>query len=261
MNLQRIHGMMLRHWFGTLRSFDRLTDAFFWTAVDLSLWGVTAGYVQSIAPQISNVAFMITASVVLWSITYRGQIDISFGMLDELWNRNLVNIFVTPLTFSEWTVSLLLLGMAKAVVSCIFGILFAILLYNFNIFALSWWLLPFFILLLLGGWWTGLLISALILRFSTKVQALAWTFVWVFAPFSAIYFPVASLPSWAQSFAAAIPHSYVFEEMRRLIEHGTVDTSRLLISLALNMLYLTLGLIFLYASFKRTLQRGLAKVY
>jgi len=32
----------------------------------------------------------------------------------------------------------------------------------------------------------------------TKVQALAWTLVWVLAPLSALYFPVSSLPAWAQ---------------------------------------------------------------
>src|SRR5699024_6002862 len=101
----------------------------------------------------------------------------------------------------------------------------------------------------------------LILRFTTKVQALAWTFVWILAPFSAVFFPVSALPSWGQAIAHTIPLTYVFEEMRRQLAGETVRLDRLMVSLALNIVYLAASLFILSRAMRRTFQHGLAKIY
>ena len=35
---------------------------------------------------------------------------------------------------------------------------------------------------------------------------LAWMIPYVFAPFSAVYYPLSALPHWAQVIAQALPH-------------------------------------------------------
>lgn len=260
MNRRRIQSMLIRQWYGTFRSLDRLTDAFYWITIDLLLWGITAQYVQTLAGEV-DVFVMITASVILWNVVYRSQADIGVSLLDELWNKNLINLFASPLTLHEWLASLLIFGVFKSLLALTFGSLVAFLLYHFMLFNLSWYLLPFIILLTMSGWWIGLVISGLILRYTTKIQALAWTFVWIMAPMSAIYFPVSALPPWVQSVVAAIPMSYVFEEMRRVLVEGRVEFSNLGIALVLNLLYLAAAYYFVRRSFARVLDRGLAKVY
>jgi len=261
MKLHRIYAIVLRFMYLFRHSLDRLSDAFYWPTLDLLLWGITSSYFRSYLPQTSQIVLIILGGILLWIIVWRGQYEITVGILEDLWNRNLVNIFVSPLKFSEWIVSLVTLGVIKAVMSFSFGLLVAFVLYKIKIFSYGFYLIPLSLLLIMTGWWMGFFIAGLILRYGTKIQALAWTAPWIIAPFSAIYYPVSSLPEWAQTIALLIPTSYVFEGAREVIEEGTLDPNKLYISFLLNAIYIVLSLIFLKNSFNKVLKIGLVKVY
>ncbi|MFN4895778.1 MAG: ABC transporter permease [Pseudomonadota bacterium] len=259
----RVWAVMVRNWYGTIRSFDRLTESFYWIAMDLVLWGITASYVQNqMATGGEAVFFTIIAGVIMWSAVHRAQGDIGMGLLDELWNKNMINLFATPLKFSEWILALLLFSLLKAIASVGFGCLVAWVLYNFSITAgLSWYLIPLFIVLVLNGWWVGLLIQAIIMRLTTKAQALSWTFVWVLAPFSVAYFPLTTLPPDLQKLAKLFPTSYVFEEMRGVLAGHPPQWSILVLALAITLFYICVSLYLVTRSFRSALNRGLAKMY
>jgi ABC-2 type transport system permease protein len=182
-------------------------------------------------------------------------------MLEELWNKNLVNIFAAPLKLGEWVISFMIMGVVKAAISLIFAAVLAFLLYKVKIFMYGFGLLPILMLLIISGWAVGFLIAGIVLRFGTKVQTLAWSLVYVFAPFSAIYYPISVLPEWAQAVSRIIPMSYIFEAARKVVATGRLDYSLLLPALLLNLLYLSLTLAFFRASFRSVLQKGLRSVY
>ena len=175
MKLHRIYAIILRQIFTLRHSFDRLTDAFYWPVLDLFLWGLTSSYFTSIAPGTSKIVMVLVGGIILWIIAYRAQYDISINILGEMWDRNLVNIFVSPLKFSEWISSLIIMGILKAIASILFASIFAFLLYKIAIVTYGFYLLPFIFLLLMTGWWVGFLVSSVTLRLGTKVQTLAWT--------------------------------------------------------------------------------------
>ncbi|OGK25383.1 hypothetical protein A3A46_00045 [Candidatus Roizmanbacteria bacterium RIFCSPLOWO2_01_FULL_37_13] len=163
--------------------------------------------------------------------------------------------------FSEWVVSFILVGVAKAFLSFTFAVFMAYLLYKIKVFTLGFYMIPFIISLLISGWWVGFFVAGIILRFGSKLQTLAWTFVWVLGPFSAIYYPVSILPNWAKLIASILPTSYIFEGMREVINKGNLDPFKLIISFALNVVYLVCSIIFLRKSFDKVLEKGLVKVY
>lgn len=261
MKLHRIYAIILRYMYSFRHSYDRLADTFYWPTLDLLLWGITSAYFRSYIPGTSQILLIILSAILLWIIVWRGQYEITIGVLEELWNRNLVNIFVAPLKFSEWIMALITLGVIKAIMSFSFGLVVAFLLYKIKVFAFGFYLIPFALLLILTGWWVGFFIAGLILRYGSKIQTLAWTALWIISPFSAIYYPVSSLPDWAQKISLLIPTSYVFEGAREVINKGTLDLNKLYISFLLNLIYLALSLIFLRKSFNKVLQMGLVKVY
>jgi len=260
---RRVNAMLVRHWYGTIRSFDRLTDSFYWITIDLILWGITAGYVQSqISSGDTQVFFVIISGVIMWSIVYRSQMDVGMGLLDELWNKNLINLFASPLRFNEWILSLLLFSFLKALVAVSFGSIVAWILYSMSITnGLGWYLVPLFLILVLNGWWIGLLIQSIIMRLTTKAQALAWTFVWILSPLSVIYFPLSAIPPFAQQLARGIPTSYVFEEMRNVLAGRPLSWVNLGIALSLSLVYLLIAFLMVQSSFRWILNKGLGKVY
>lgn len=260
MKIHRIYAIVLRYLFLFRRSFDRLTDAFYWPTIDLLVWGLTSTYLRSFASDSSAIMLIIVSGILLWLVTWRAQYEISVGLLEDLWNQNLINIFVSPLKFSEWIIAFLITGIIKAIVSVIFASGVAYVLYKVHIFSYGYYLLPFFLSLMLTGWAIGFFVSGLILRFGTRIQTLAWSFVALFSPFAAIYYPVSVLPDWAQKVASLIPISYIFEGSREIINTGSMDIYKLIISLILNVIYLVFSVWFISHSFKKVLDKGLVKV-
>lgn len=261
MKLHRIYAMSLRHFFVFRKNLDHLTGVFYWPAINLLLWGLTSSYFESQAAQSSGLVFAVISGIVFWLITDRGSFDITFSVLQELWDKNLINIFAAPLTFAEWVTSFFVITILKTIAGFLFAILLAYILYHAQIFSYGLLILPFGILLMMTGWWLGCLISGIILRYGTKVQALAWTIPAVLTPFSAIYYPLSALPSWAQHVSRLLPTSYIFEGMRQVIHTGAIDIEKLYISAILNIVYLIFSILFLRSSFHKILEKGLLKVY
>ncbi|CAN5133522.1 N/A [soil metagenome] len=253
--------MLLRHAYLLRRSYDRIFDSFYWIALDLMIWGITGLFLAKIAPDSHRIVYMIISGVILWNVTYRTQIDINVSLLEELWNKNLINIFVSPLSFKEWISSLVILGMIKATVTVVFGSLIAYFAYHVNMTIYGYHLITFIVLLMMSGWWIGFFISSLLLQYGTRIQTLGWSFVWLLGPFAAIYYPLNTLPVWAQQIAKVVPMSYVFEEARNLLFNGKINYQNLLISFVLNLLYIVIGIFMINRSFSKILQKGLVKVY
>lgn len=260
MKLHRIYAIVLRYLYLFRRSFDRLSDAFYWPTIDLLVWGLTSKYLTSLAPDSSPIILMIVSGILLWLITWRAQYEVAMNLLEDMWNKNLINIFVSPLKFSEWISSFLIVGIVKAIISVLFASGVAYLLYRVHIFSYGIYLVPFFASLMMTGWAIGFFVAGLILRYGTRIQTLGWSLIAVFSPFCAIYYPLSILPHWAQVVAQFIPLSYIFEGSRQLIATGQMDIEKLVASISLNLIYLTLSFIFLYKSFKKVLNKGLIKV-
>lgn len=260
MKAHRIYAIILRNVYFFRHSLDRWTDAFWWPTIDIVTWGLTSAYFQTHAHVFPPIVWYILSGIVLWIVVYRSQYEINVGFLDDIWNKNVINIFVSPLTFREWAFSFILIGIIKVSATFIFSAFLAFVLYKLNIFLYGFYLIPFLILLLLTGIWVSFFVSGLILRYGTRVQSLAWTLLVILLPFSAVYYPVAILPHWAQVIAEIVPTSYVFEGMREVLAHGVLDWSKLMISFILNCIYLIGMGIFLKRSFNSMLQKGLTKV-
>jgi len=253
----RIWGITLRYLYNFRHSIDRLSDAFYWPTVDLVLWGLTSQFFVSRFGNESSLLLALLAGIIFWIIVWRGQYKITVNFLEELWNRNLVNIFVSPLKFSEWVVSLLLIGVVKAGISFTFATFVAYLLYRSNVWLLGWYILPYSLILIMFGWAVGLLVTGIMIRYGTKIQTLAWTAIYLVAPFSAVYYPLATLPEWARTVSLWVPTSYVFEAVRGIVLTGDPTLEFFPRALALSTLYLVLSVVYMKVSYQAILRRGL----
>lgn len=259
MSLRRILGLLLRYAYHFRASWDRISDSFYWPVLDILVWGITSSYIVKIAPNAPQIILIIMSGLLLWLVLWRAQYEISINLLEEFWNRNLVNLFVSPLKFSEWVLTTMMLGFIKAAMSLPFAAFVAYILYKFNIFHYGLYFIPFIFSLLMTGWAVGFFVSGIILRYGTRIQTLAWTTLAVISPFSAIYYPISILPEWAQKISFIVPPAYIFEGARDVLFKGTMDFNKLFMSFILNIFYISLALIFLKKSFNKILDKGLVK--
>lgn len=258
MNFRIIGALVLRYLFLYTRSPMRLVELVFWPVVDLVVWGNVTVFIQ----RNTNVAFgneilFLLGAMILWDIMFRAQQGVAISFLEDVWTRNLLNVFVAPVRTTEYVSATFIVGMMRITVTAVVLSLISWFGYAFNVFQLEWWLIPFFANLMLFGWSLGMISTALILRWGQAAESLAWAIPFFFQPVVAVFYPVQDMPAWSQPIAWCFPPTYIFEGMRAVMKTGTMDWNYLWLSAGLNVLYLVLaGLLFLWI-LNLTRKRGL----
>ena len=102
----------------------------------------------------------------------------------------------------------------------------------------------------------GILVSSGLLRFGPSFENIAWSTMFLLAPFGCIYYPIETLPEIFQKIAYSLPLVYVFEEARNILINNSVNLENLYSALKLNVVYLTLAIILFYYSFSEARKKG-----
>lgn len=258
----RVWALVLRYIYLLKGSWPRILELAYWPSVQIVLWGFIAKYFVSGdgaggGSLVAEAAGALLAAVLLWDILFRGQLGYTISFLEELWSRNLGQLFVSPLRPYEMVLSLTTISLIRTLVGVGPAALLAIPLYGFSIFDLGLPLLVFFANLMVTGWALGLFVTAILLRVGLGAESVAWMALFLIAPFSAIYYPVSVLPEWLQPVAWMLPPAYVFEGMRAILFDNVFRGDLLLGAVLLNLVYLLLGGIAFIVSFRVARRTGL----
>lgn len=259
MSLKRAWGVFLRYFFIVTR-LDQIADLFYWPIIDIFLWGMTSVWMQKQEEGVPALALFVLTGLIFWQIVWRANYEVGVNLLQEFWNRNLVNLFSTPLKLREWILGATFLCFFKILVSLAFGALIVFLLYEMNVFMMGWAFLPFAALLTFSGWMIGFLAGSIVIYWGQRFQMLVWMMPYLFAPFSAVFYPVSVLPAWGQSIAWALPTTYIFEGMRKILTEGIFPTSYFFMSLTLNILYLVVAVGIFKYMFEKSRVKGLGRL-
>ena len=256
MNIQRIIAIIIRHLYLFQRSVPRIMDIFYWPIMELLVWGFLSSYLEKTNLGGFNVVSVLLGAMVFWDLLSQSQRAVSVAFLEDVWEKNLLNLFVTPLKVSEFLTATVFLGFIRVLlVSAVLGGL-SFFLYRFNIFIFGFYLIPFLANLLLFGSILGIFIMAIILRLGAQAQVLAFGFIFLIQPFAAVFYPVSALPPYLQLVSRLIPASYIFEGMRAVIRNGSFPLFPLVLAFALNLIYLALSVAFFSRSFTKAKKNG-----
>jgi len=219
---ERVLALLLRQLYLYRRSLIRALEIVYWPVMDLLVWGFVSLYVGRLRGGGAVAIAFLLGGMILWDLFYRAQQAISVSFLEDIWTRNLINVFVSPISTAEFVLAMLLLGVMKVVVTGLLLSGLAAALYAFNIFQHGLQLVPFVLNLLIAGWGIGIITTAMILRFGQGAETLAWAIPFLFQPFSAVFYPVAVLPTALRPVAWLLPTTHVFEGMRTVLAGGGV---------------------------------------
>lgn len=252
----RINGFLYRHWCEVVATIDRKIDIIFWPTIDLLAFGLLTIYIDKIGTQ-TSVAGAILGGLILWTLVYNIQRDITVSLLEDAWSRNLYNLFSSPLNVKEIVVGTLILSLVKAVITILFLLFLSWGLFDFNMLVFGLPILFFIINIFIFGWAFGYITSSLIFRFGTRVQILAWSLIAILYPISGVFYPLDTLPLFLANIGRIFPVSHIFEGLRGLILSGTLpDAYSMLVIVALNLAYLVLGIYLFIKSFQHAKGRG-----
>lgn len=239
MNFSVINALVSRYLYLYGRNKVRLVELFFWPTVDLLVWGNLSVWLASSGGQ--NVpAFvpMLIGGVILWDVVFRAQQGVAISFLEDVWTRNLLNIFAAPVRPVEYVAAGFVIGFFRILVTVAVLAVLAAIFYHFNVLQFHWHLVPFFGLLMVFGWSLGLISCALIMRWGQAAESLAWAVPFLIQPVAAVYYDLSILPTWAQYIGNCLPCTPVFEGMRAIIRGEGINWGMMGMSVVTNILWM-----------------------
>lgn len=238
---KRAFAIVLRYLYLLRGSTTRLVPLFAWGVIDIVLWGfITKYFTQFVSAEVRLVPLLLGA-VLFWDFFTRVMQGLTTTFLEDVWSRNFLNLFASPLSIPEYLTGLVASTMLSSTLGLTVMVLLASIGFGLSFLSYGVMLIPFVLILVLLGVAFGIFACALVLRLGPASEWFVWPIPAILAPFAGVFYPVSTLPVWMQVVSRLLPASYVFDGMRAVVSHGVVDATQLLIAAGLAIAYVLLA--------------------
>ncbi|MEI8350051.1 MAG: ABC transporter permease [Candidatus Omnitrophota bacterium] len=261
MSFYRIFTIVLRQLYLIRGSFSRVFPLFAWIGVDMILWGFLTRYLNTVALPGFNFVPALLGAVLLWDFFGRIMQGVTIAFFEDVWSRNFLNIFATPLLISEYVSGLVLTSILTSLVGLVVMCVIATIFFKLSFFAYGLMVMPFLLVLFLFGIALGIFGSALVFRLGPASEWFIWPIPAFISPFAGVLYPISTLPHWMQFISKILPPAYVFEELRAIIQGRTVSWMPLVIATVLSLLYILLAYWLFTRIYRSALRSGLIARY
>src|SRR5579864_8601574 len=132
MNFSRTGAILLRQFYLYRGSPARTLPLFAWVTVDIVLWGFITRYLNTVASSGFNFVPALLGAVLLWDFFIRVMQGVTTAFFEDVWSRNFLNIFATPLSISEYIAGLVLSAIATGSVGLLVMLVLASLFFGLS---------------------------------------------------------------------------------------------------------------------------------
>ncbi len=215
--MRRTAAIALRQFYLIRGSVARLVPLFAWVAVDMVLWGFIARYLNSVSSSPLDFVSTFLGAVLLWDFFARVMQGVTTAFLEDVWSRNFLNVFATPLCISEYVGGLIAASIVTSSIGLVVMLALATTAFGLSFLSYGIAVLPFLLVLFLFGIALGVFASGVVLRLGPASEWFVWPVPALISPFAAVFYPVSTLPAWMRAVSRALPPSYVFENLRAIV--------------------------------------------
>ena len=261
MRFRRFSAIVLRQLYVYRGSPARILSLFTWIAIDIVLWGFISRYLNTVAEPGYNFVPALLGAVLLWDFFTRVMQGVTMAFFEDVWSRNFLNIFGSPITIGEYCVGLVLSSIGTSSLGLIAMLVLATLIFRLQIVLYGLAALPFLLVLFLFGIALGIIASALVLRLGPSAEWLIWPIPALISPFAGVFYPLGILPGWMQAIAKMLPPGYVFENLRTIVKGGSADPGALLTGSLLALGYIALAAFVFLRTYRVVVRTGLIARY
>jgi ABC-2 type transport system permease protein len=261
MRFNHVAAIVLRQYYLLRGSLSRLVPLFAWVGVDIILWGFIARYLNSFSASGLNFVPLLLGAVLLWDFFTRVMQGVTIAFFEDVWARNFLNIFASPLSIGEYLTGLVITTIATSSLGLLVMLILATTIFGLSFFTYGAMFLPYLLILLFCGIALGIFCSGVVLRLGPASEWFVWPIPALITPFAGVFYPVDTLPHWMRLISLLLPPSYVFEGMRGIISHGAISIEGLLWGSLLTILYLILASLFFRRIHRQAVKSGLIARY
>ena len=253
--------IFLRQFYLVRGSIARFLPLFIWVTVDMALWGFMSRYLNQIASARYNFVPGLLGAVLLWDFFIRVMQGVTMAFLEDVWSRNFLNIFATPLSISDYLAGLILSSIATSSIGLVVMLILSTTVFGLSFFVYGILLLPFILVLFLFGIALGIVGSTIVLRYGPAGEWFVWPIPALVSPFAGVFYPLSMLPAWMRGVSRLLPPSYVFESIRTILAGGKVPVGTLGLAVALAVLYVVLACLAFTWTYRLAVRTGLIARY
>ncbi|HZZ90027.1 MAG TPA: ABC transporter permease [Caulobacteraceae bacterium] len=261
MKARRVRAIVARQIYLLRGSPQRVLPLFGWVAIDVLLWGFITRYLNQVSHSGFNFVPALLGAVLLWDFLTRIMQGVTMAFFEDVWSRNFLNFFATPLRTSEYLSGLVIVGVATSLLGLASMIVLAWAAFGLSLLGYGLAIAPFLLVLFLTGIALGVMAAGIVLRLGPASEWLIWPIPTLLSPFAGVFYPVSVLPPWMQLISRALPPSYVFEGMRAVVAGHGAPWEQLAIGAVLAVGYLLLACAFFSAVYRYAIRTGLIARY
>ncbi len=261
MKLSRMAAIPLRQFYLYRGSAARVVPLFAWVTIDMVLWGFMARFLGAMEHTQYRFVPALLGAVLFWDFMTRVMQGVTTAFFEDVWSRNFLNVFASPITMPEYIGGLLVSSIATSLVGLVVMIIVSTLAFGLSFAVYGAMLAGFVMVLFLFGMALGVAAIAIVLRMGPAAEWFVWPIPALLSPFAAVYYPLSTLPRPMQWFSRLLPPSYVFEGMRAVVAGRHFDAALLAAALVLSIVYLLLAYWIFARVFRYAVATGLIARY
>ena len=257
----RALAITLRHLYLLVGSWSRVVPVFAWVTIDMILWGYITRYLSSVSLPEVNVGTALLAAVICWGFFGRVMHGVTTAFFEDVWSRNFLNLFTTPLSIAEYITGLALSSVLTSLIALSVLLCLSSWLFDLSLLSYGPAMAALFFTMFLFGIALGIAGCALVLRFGPPAEWFIWPIPAIIAPFVGVFYPLNILPDWMYIVGRCLPPSYAFEQLRAKFAGVEITIASTLPALGLAALWIALACVLFYGVFSHVMRSGLIARY
>ena len=261
MNPRRAFAIVLRQFYLLRGSPARVFPLFAWVAIDVVLWGFITRYFAGVSSPGLRLVPALLGAVLLWGFLTRVMQGVTLALFEDVWSRNFLNVFATPIRISEYLTGLVATAICTSLIGLVVMLLVASLAFGLSLLSYGLALAGFLLVLFLSGVALGIFAAGVVLRLGPASEWLIWPIPAVLSPFVGVFYPLSVLPGWMRAISHALAPAYVFEGVRQVAAGQGAPMDALALGAGLSVLYLVLACLFFARVHRYALKTGLIARY
>src|SRR2546425_6975840 len=143
MNPNRTFAIVLRLFYLLRGSPARVMALFAWVGIDMVLWGFITKYLNAIVSAPVNFVPVLLGAVLLWDFFIRVMHGVTMAFFEDVWSRNFLNFFATPLAIREYVGGLVLSSIGTSSIGLILMIVLASAIFGLSFVGYGAVMFPF----------------------------------------------------------------------------------------------------------------------
>src|SRR6202012_833879 len=143
---------------------QRVLPLFAWVTIDILLWGFITRYLNSVSHSAVNFVPALLGAVLLWDFLTRVMQGVTMAFFEDVWSRNFLNFFATPLRTSEYLAGLVTIGVSTSLLGLAVMLVLAFAAFGLSFLTFGAALAPFLMVLFLCGIALGIFGAGIVLR-------------------------------------------------------------------------------------------------